>query len=115
MNSQKIVKIRDLVSKHPTEEKIVLNDLINNLIKLQVPLGKLEIHNFKDSVTESIRLISTQEKLLKELKHRLRNEVRQEVLHFNMKNPRKKLKPNLNSLANLQKQEESWDEDDVQQ
>lgn len=94
-------KIRELVSKHPEDDKIVLSDLINNLIKLQIPLGKLEVHNYKDSIPEAIKILAEQEKLVSSLKRRLREEVRPEVLKFHHEKPKTKRKVHPNSLKNL--------------
>lgn len=100
-----ISKIRELVSKHPEDDIVVLNDLINNLIKLQVPLGKLEIYNYKECITESIRIISEHESLVKILKRRLREEVRPEVVKFHNEKPKRKIKIHPNSLKNLKRRE----------
>jgi len=94
-------KIRELVSKHPEDEKVVLNDLIANLIKVQVPLGKLEVHNYKDSIKEANTLLIEQEKLVAALKHRLRNEVRPEVIAYHKTKPKVKRKMHPNSLKNI--------------
>jgi len=96
-------KIRELVDKHPEDKNVVLNDLISNLIKLQVPLGKLEIHNYKDAITDSLKLLSEHENLVKLLKRRLRNEVRVEVLKWHKEKPKKKINIHPNSLKNLNK------------
>jgi len=96
-------KIRELVSKHPEDDKIVLGDLINNLIKLQVPLGKLEVHNYKDSIPEAIKILVEQERLTSSLKRRLREEVRPEVQKFHNEKPKTKRKVHPNSLKNLNK------------
>lgn len=94
-------KIRELVSNHPEDENIVLNDLINNLIQLQVPLGKLEIHQYKESVVEAIKILSQQEKLVQTLKRRLREEVRPEVQKWHREKPKVKKNIHPNSLKNL--------------
>lgn len=94
-------KIRELVSKHPEDSKVVLSDLINNLIKLQIPLGKLEIHNYKDSIPEAIKILAEQDKLVSLLKRRLRDEVRPEVMKFHHDKPKVKRKMHENSLKNL--------------
>ena len=99
-------KIRELVSNHPEDDKVVLNDLINNLIDLQVPLGKLEIYNYKDSVKDAIKIIMEHEKLVTLLKRRLREEVRPEVMefHYGKKGPKKEMHPNsLGNLKNIKK------------
>lgn len=94
-------KIRELVSKHPDDDKVVLNDLIANLIKAQVPLGKLEVHNYKDSIKEAHTLLIEHEKLVSALKHRLRNEVRPEVIAYHNNKPKVKRKMHPNSMKNL--------------
>jgi len=100
--SDRIIKIRDLVNKHPDEDKlIVLNDLITNLIQLQVPLGKLEVHNYKESVTDAVKIITEHEKLVSALKYRLKNEVRQEVVIFHKRKPKEKKVMHPNSLKNI--------------
>lgn len=94
-------KIRELVKNHPEDERIVLNDILKNIIRLQIPLGKLEVHNYKDSVIDAVRLITEHEKLMSRLKYRIKNEVRQEVFvyHREKKKPNRTVHPN--SLANL--------------
>lgn len=96
-------KIRELVGNHPDDEKVVLNDLINKLIEVQIPLGKLEVHNYKDSVKDALKLLAEHEKLVVLLKRRLREEVREEVqkFHKNKTKPDRKMHPN--SLENLNK------------
>ena len=94
-------KIRELVSKHPEDKEVVLGDLIANLIKLQIPLGKLEVHNYKDSITDAIKIISEHESLVTLLKRRLRVEVRQEVLKFHNEKPKTKRKMHPNSMKNI--------------
>lgn len=96
-------KIRELVSKHPEDEKVVLGDLINNLIKLQIPLGKLEVHNYKDSILDAVKLLAEHEKLVYELKRRLREEVRPEVIKFHNEKPKTKRNMHKNSLNNLKR------------
>lgn len=97
----KISKIRELVKNHPDDENIVLGDLLNNLLELQIPLGKLEVHNYRDAVVEALKLIIEQEKLLAKLKYRLKNEVRVEVLTYHKIKPKVKRKIHPNSLKNL--------------
>jgi len=97
------IKIRDLVSKHPEDDNVVLNDLIHVLIEAQVPLGKLEVHNYKDAVVDAIKKLSDVESLLKLLKRRLREEVRTEVLEFHNTRPKQKRNMNPKSLENLKK------------
>jgi len=102
MSDIKVLKIRDLVSKHPDDEDlVVLNDLISSLIQLQIPLGKLEIHNYKEAITEAVKLITEHEKLVALLKHRLKNEVRKEVVSFHNDKPKVKRKIHPNSLKNI--------------
>ena len=96
-------KIRELVNKHPDDKNIVLSDLINLLIKLQVPLGKLEVHNYKDAITDSIKGLAELERLTTLLKRRLREEVRPEVQKFHNERPKTKRKMHPNSLDNLNK------------
>ena len=102
----KISKIREVVSNHPEDEEVCLQDLINNLIKLQIPLGKLEVHNYKDSVVDAMKLIISQEKLIAKLKYRIKNEIRPEVLAYHSRKPRVKKPMHPNSLANMNKKKE---------
>jgi len=95
-------KIRDLVNRHPEDDKVVLSDIIQGCIELQVPLGKLEIHNYKDAVIEAVKMISAVEKNLKALKSHIRNDVRVEVLEYHNNN-KKGRKVHPNSLKNLKK------------
>lgn len=95
------VKIRELVSNHPDDDKIVLNDLINNLIKAQIPLGKLEVHNYKESITDALKLLGEHETLVSILKRRLREEVRPEVVKWHNDKPKPDRKMHPNSLKNL--------------
>jgi len=96
----KIAKIRDLVSRHPEDDKVVLNDIIQGCIKLQIPLGKLEVHNYKEAVVEAVKSISAVEKKLKLLKTHVRTTVRTEVLEYHNNN-KKGRKVHPNSLKNL--------------
>jgi len=97
----KEAKIRHLVNKHPEDENIVLMDIMQNLIGLQMHLGKLEVFNYKDSVTESIKSLAEVELQIKKFKHRLREEVRPEVIAWHNNKPKQKRKMNPNSLKNL--------------
>ena len=83
-----------------------MGDLINNLIQLQIPLGKLEIHNYKDSIPEALKILAEQESLTALLKRRLREEVRPEVLKWHKEKPKVKRKMHPNSLKNLNKPKE---------
>ena len=95
------IKIRDLISKHPEDDNIVLMDIIDSLIELQQPLGKLEVFNYKASVTEVIKGLTAVEDQVKALKHRMRNEVRPEVIKWHNEKPKIKRNMNPKSLKNL--------------
>lgn len=97
----KVSKIREIVSNHPEDEEITLQDLIRNLIDLQVPLGKLEVHNYKDSVVDAMKLVIQHEKLVAQLKYRIKNEIRPEVLAYHSRKPKVKREMHPNSLANM--------------
>ena len=78
-------------------------DIVNELIDLQIPLGKLEVFNYKESVTEVVKGLSVVEEKVKLFKHRIRNEVRTEVLDWHNNKPKQKRNMNPKSLANLKK------------
>ncbi len=94
-----ISKIRELLDNHPEDEKVVLQDLIDSLVGMTSNLAKLEIHNYKDSINSSISAVLKHEKLVKEFKYRLRNEVKPEVVIYHTTKPRKKHPGNIKNLA----------------
>lgn len=75
----KVIKIR-LLLDDPHEEVITHNDLIQSLLGMVQDLSKLEVSNNKSAVQKCIRTCIDHEKLVKEFKIRLREEVKPEVI-----------------------------------
>ena len=100
MSDKEVTKIRHLVYKHPDEKDIVvLNDLLEQLIAIQVPLGKNEVLSVESAMREAIKGLTEHEKLVSEFKHRLRTYILPDVIANKETRP----KPSKKSLENLKK------------